>query len=70
MSFHVPRPPEVLRTWCDAARQAAQNPDVRHRIEAKGATAVGNSPQEFARFVVTDIARWRDVVKFSGATPE
>jgi len=63
-------PPEVLRTWSDAARQAVQSPDVRHRIEAEGATAVGNSPQEFARFVVTDIARWRDVVKFSGAKPE
>ena len=63
-------PPEVLRTWSDAARQAVQNPEVRHRIEAEGATAVGNSPQEFARFVVTDIARWRDVVKFSGAKPE
>ena len=63
-------PPEVLRTWSDAARQAVQKPDVRHRIEAEGATAVGNSPQEFARFVVTDIARWRDVVKFSGAKPE
>jgi hypothetical protein len=31
---------------------------------------VGNSPTEFARFVVADIARWREVVKFSGAKPE
>ena len=63
-------PPELLRTWSDAARAAVQSPDVRRRIEAEGATAVGNSPQEFARFVVTDIARWREVVKFSGAKPE
>jgi tripartite-type tricarboxylate transporter receptor subunit TctC len=63
-------PPDLLRTWSDAARAAVQSPDVRRRIEAEGATAVGNSPQEFARFVVTDIARWREVVKFSGAKPE
>ena len=62
--------PEIARTWSDAARAAVHSPEVRRRIEAEGATAVGNSPQEFARFVVTDIARWREVVKFSGAKPE
>jgi len=63
-------PPHILRTWSDAARAAVQSPDVRQRIEAEGATPVGNSPQEFARFVVSDIGRWREVVKFSGAKPE
>lgn len=63
-------PPDLLRTWSDAARAAVQSPDVRRRIEVEGATPVGNSPQEFAQFVVTDIARWREVVKFSGAKPE
>lgn len=62
--------PDLLRTWSDAARAAVQSPEVRKRIEAEGATAVGNTPTEFARFVVADIARWRDVVKFSGAKPE
>ena len=62
--------PDVLRTWSDAARAAVQSPEVRKRIEAEGATPVGNSAQDFARFVVTDIARWREVVKFSGAKPE
>jgi tripartite-type tricarboxylate transporter receptor subunit TctC len=62
--------PDLMRTWSDAARAAVQTPDVRRRIEAAGATAVGNSPQEFGRFVVADIARWREVVKYSGAKPE
>jgi tripartite-type tricarboxylate transporter receptor subunit TctC len=62
--------PDVLRTWSDAARAAVQSPEVRKRIEAEGATPVGNSAQDFARFVVTDISRWREVVKFSGAKPE
>ena len=63
-------PPELLRAWSDAARASVQSPDVRRRIEAEGATAVGNSPSEFARFVAADIARWREVVKYSGAKPE
>ena len=62
--------PDVLRTWSDAARAAVQSTEVRKRIEAEGATPVGNSPQDFGRFVVADIARWREVVKFSGAKPE
>ncbi len=63
-------PPELMRTWSDAARAALQTPEVRRRIEAEGATAVGSNPQEFGRFVVADIARWREVVKYSGAKPE
>ena len=63
-------PADVTRAWSDAARAAVLSPDVRRRIEAEGATVVGNTPQEFSRFVVADIARWREVVKFSGAKPE
>jgi len=63
-------PADIARTWSDAARAAVHIPEVRRRIEAEGATVVGNSPQEFSRFVVADIARWREVVKFSGAKPE
>jgi tripartite-type tricarboxylate transporter receptor subunit TctC len=63
-------PADISRAWSEAARAAVQSPDVRRRIEAEGATVVGNSPQDFSRFVVADIARWRDVVKFSGAKPE
>jgi tripartite-type tricarboxylate transporter receptor subunit TctC len=63
-------PADIARTWSEAARAAVHSPEVRRRIEAEGATVVGNSPQEFSRFVVADIARWREVVKFSGAKPE
>jgi len=63
-------PPDVSRTWSEAARAAVQSTEVRRRIEAEGATVVGSSPQDFSRFVVADIARWREVVKFSGAKPE
>ena len=63
-------PPEILRNWSDAARAAVNSPDVRRRIEAEGATPIGNSPQEFSKFLTADIQRWREVVKFSGAKPE
>ena len=63
-------PTELVKRMAEAAKQAIATPEVRRRIEAEGATPVGNTPQEFARFVHTDIQRWRKVVKFSGARPE
>jgi tripartite-type tricarboxylate transporter receptor subunit TctC len=62
--------PGLSRRLADAARQAVQSVEVRRRIEADGASAVGNSPEEFSRFVQSEIERWAKVVQFSGAKPE
>lgn len=61
---------ELTKRISDAARQAIATPDVRRRLETEGAIAVGNSPEEFARFVQDEITRWAKVVKFSGSKPE
>lgn len=63
-------PPDVLRRVGDATRQAVAAPEARKRIEHEGATPVGNTPEEFARFVHEEIVRWAKVVKYSGAKPE
>ena len=63
-------PPDLARRLSDAARQAVASPEVKRRIEFEGATPVGNTPDEFARFVREEIARWSKVVKYSGAKPE
>lgn len=62
--------PELARRLSDAARQAVASPEVKRRIEFEGATPVGNAPDEFAKFVRDEIARWSKVVKYSGAKPE
>ena len=62
--------PELSRRISDAARQAIATPQVQRRIANEGATPVGNSPDDFARFVHAEIQRWGRVVKFSGAKPE
>jgi tripartite-type tricarboxylate transporter receptor subunit TctC len=43
---------------------------VREKLLAQGAEPAGNSPEEFASFVKSEIAKWRKVVKDSGATAE
>ena len=62
--------PELTKRISDAARQAIASPEVRKRLESDGAIPVGNSPEEFGRFVQAEIVRLGKVVKFSGAKPE
>ena len=62
--------PELVRRISNAARQSIAAPDVRRRLDMEGAIAVGNTPEEFAKFVQVEIRRWAKVVKFSGAVPE
>ncbi len=61
---------EMTKRLSEASINAIQTAEVRRRIESEGASPVGNSPQEFAKFLEQDIAKWREVVKFSGAKPE
>jgi len=62
--------PELTKRISDAARQAIATPEVHRRLESDGAVPVGNSPEEFGKFVQSEIVRLGKVVKFSGAKPE
>ncbi len=62
--------PELVRRVSDAARQAVKADNVRRRMEGDAGEAVGSSPDEFAAFVKADVARWAQLVKYSGATPD
>ncbi|MEJ8813315.1 tripartite tricarboxylate transporter substrate binding protein [Variovorax ureilyticus] len=62
--------PDVARKISDAARKAIATPEMQKRLESEGAIPVGNSPEQFAPFVQSEIKRWAKVVKFSGAKPE
>jgi tripartite-type tricarboxylate transporter receptor subunit TctC len=61
---------ELTRRMNEVARQAINSPEVRKRLESEGLQLAGNSPEEFAAFVQSEIKRWGEVVKYSGAKPE
>ena len=42
-------------------------PDVSERFSAEGAELIGNSPEAFAGYIKSEIAKWSNVVKLSGA---
>jgi tripartite-type tricarboxylate transporter receptor subunit TctC len=69
--FAPPRmTPELTRRMNEVARQAISSPEVRKRLESEGLQMAGNSPEEFGAFVQSEIKRWGEVVKYSGAKPE
>jgi tripartite-type tricarboxylate transporter receptor subunit TctC len=38
-------------------------PDIRQKLAAEGAEAIGNSPEEFAAQIRRDIERWEKVAR-------
>ena len=51
-----------------AVRRATRDPEVRKRMLEQGAVPVGNTPEEFAKMLREEVARWAEVVKVSGAS--
>ena len=45
-------------------------PSVREQLAGQGAEPIGDTPEEFAQFTRSEIAKWAQVVKISGAKVE
>jgi tripartite-type tricarboxylate transporter receptor subunit TctC len=48
------------------AVKSLNDPTIRQRFETDGAEVVGSTPEQFAKFVVSEIAKWTRVVKQAG----
>ena len=59
----VPR--EIVARLAGEIGKILRAPELKERFAALGAEAVGNSPDEFAAFVRSEIAKWRKVVEFA-----
>ncbi|MEY2662374.1 MAG: hypothetical protein RIQ35_691 [Pseudomonadota bacterium] len=60
-------PPDLVKLINAEVVRAINSPAVRERYAAMGAEPVGNSPEQFANFIKSEIAKWTRVVKESGA---
>ena len=60
-------PPAALQRVAAEVGKAVRDADFRERLANLGATPVGSSPEEFARFLRAENARWANAVKISGA---
>jgi len=64
----VPKP--VLDALSKEIVAAMEVPAVRDSMVRQGFEPVGNTPDEFARFIREEIPRWERVVKLAGIKPE
>ena len=60
-------PREIVKVLSDATVRAAHSPELKQKLADQGAEAVGNSPEEFAAMLKSEVARWAEIVKVSGA---
>jgi len=60
-------PKDIIHKLAAEMAKALQQPAVRERLAALGAEPVGNSPEEFAAYCQSELAKWSKIVKESGA---
>jgi tripartite-type tricarboxylate transporter receptor subunit TctC len=63
-------PREIVQKLADGIVRATRDPEVRRRMLEQGAEPVGSTPEEFAKLLREEVARWAEVVKISGARAE
>jgi tripartite-type tricarboxylate transporter receptor subunit TctC len=65
--FVPARTPQAIITRLNREiARIVNSPEIRERMMAEGAEPVGNTPQEFARYIEREIAKWARVVKATG----
>lgn len=56
-------PPAIIQRLNHELSTIVQQPDLKKQLAAEGGEPVGNSPEEFAQWLKTDIAKWTRVVR-------
>jgi tripartite-type tricarboxylate transporter receptor subunit TctC len=60
-------PPSVIAKWNADVTKVLSAPAMRQRLEAQGAEAAPDAPDEFARFIDAELVKYAKIVKASGA---
>jgi tripartite-type tricarboxylate transporter receptor subunit TctC len=70
--IHAPAgtPKPVIARLHDEAVKVVREPSIRDRFLADGADPVGSTPDQFFKFVASEIGKWTKVVKASGIKAE
>jgi tripartite-type tricarboxylate transporter receptor subunit TctC len=61
-------PQEIIATLHDAAVKALHDTQVQAALQKLGVDIVGDTPQEFASYIKSEIPKWKAIVEASGAS--
>ena len=63
-------PPEIVQRLNAEIAGVLALPEIRERLASQGVDARSNTPEEFARLLVSDLERWARIVRFAGVQAE
>lgn len=63
-------PPEIVNRLHSAIVAVLQMPEIRERLASQGVDPLHNTPEEFAKLLVSDVDRWAKVVQRAGVQAE
>jgi tripartite-type tricarboxylate transporter receptor subunit TctC len=63
-------PKEIVARLHAEIVRILEMPDMRRKLAADGTDPVGSSPEEFARYIKSELTKWGKVARDAGITPE
>jgi tripartite-type tricarboxylate transporter receptor subunit TctC len=63
-------PTLIVQRLSSEIAKVVKGPEIMEKMSADGGEAVGSTPEQFTRYLVAEIARWRKVVKETGVRVE
>jgi tripartite-type tricarboxylate transporter receptor subunit TctC len=63
-------PPAIVKKLQEGVVKAVASPDIIAEFEKQGMNPVGGTPEEFAKMLAEDLARWTQVMKQAGIEPQ
>ena len=63
-------PPAIVNRLNAEVAKIVSRPEVRDEWAKQGATPIIRNPDDFAKYMNDDIAKWARIVKISGAKPD
>jgi tripartite-type tricarboxylate transporter receptor subunit TctC len=63
-------PKDVIAVINNGINEGLADPKMKPRLEDLGGAAMGGTPEDFGKIIVSETAKWKKVVEFSGASIE
>lgn len=63
-------PRAIASKISDEVSVALKDPGLRAKFAEQGFTILGTSPEQFGKFMATEVPKWASVVKSAGIQPE
>jgi tripartite-type tricarboxylate transporter receptor subunit TctC len=63
-------PPETVKKIHQAMQEVLKQADIKSRLTADGSDIIGNQPEQFTQFLVSDAKRWGPLVSQMGLKGE